>query len=161
MADEAPKDLIGFLDFYLVKKAPFQLPDGAKEAIVKFGPWVAVVLLVLTLPLLLLALGLSAVAFPIAASTGQIGFGLGFLTLPFVLLTFGLDVAALPGLFGRRMMGWKLIFYSRLLTIAWDVLMFQIVGAIIGGLIGLYILMQIRPLYNGAPAAAPGRAAGV
>ena len=35
MADEsqAPKDLIGFLDFYLVKKAPFQLPDGAKEAI--------------------------------------------------------------------------------------------------------------------------------
>lgn len=161
MAEEAPKDLIGFLDFYLVKKAPFQLPDGAKEAIVKFGPWVAVVLLVLALPLLLLALGLSAVALPIAASTGQIGFGLGFLTLPLLVVTLGLEVAALPGLFARRMMGWKLIFYSRLITIAWDVLLLQFVGAIIGGLIGLYILMQIRPLYNGAPAPASSRPAGV
>ena len=48
-ATEAPKDLIGFLDFYLVKKAPFQLPDAAKEIIVKFGPWITVVLLILTI----------------------------------------------------------------------------------------------------------------
>lgn len=160
MADEAPKDLIGFLDFYFVKKAPFQLPDGVKEFLVKYGPWIMVVVLVLSLPLLLLALGLSAVALPMAASTGQIGFGLGFLTLPLLLVTLALDVAALPGLFGRRMMGWKLIFYSRLITIAWDVLLLNLIGAIIGGAIGLYFLMQIRPLYNGAPAPA-SRPAGV
>ena len=29
-AAQPPKDLIGFLDFYLVQKAPFQLPDNAK-----------------------------------------------------------------------------------------------------------------------------------
>lgn len=37
-ATEAPKELIGFLDLYLVKKAPFQIPDAGREWIVKFGP---------------------------------------------------------------------------------------------------------------------------
>src|SRR6187431_17699 len=62
----APKDLIGFLDYYLVQKAPFQLPDGLREFIVQYGPWITVVLLVLSLPLLLVALGLSAVFLPFA-----------------------------------------------------------------------------------------------
>lgn len=160
MADEAPKDLIGMLDFYFVKKAPFQLPDGVKEAIVKYGPWVLVVVLVITLPLLLLALGFSAIAVPLAAGTGQIGTALSFLTIPLLLVTFGLEVAALPGLFGRKMMGWKLALYARLIAIAWNVLSLAIVSAIIGGVISLYVLMQIRPLYNGAAAPA-GRPAGV
>ena len=60
-AAQPPKDLIGFLDFYLVQKAPFQLPDNAKEWIVKYGPWIAIVLLILALPPLLFALGLSTV----------------------------------------------------------------------------------------------------
>jgi hypothetical protein len=158
MADEAPKDLIGFLDFYLVKKAPFQLPEGVKEAIVKFGPWVALVLIVLMLPFLLLVLGIGAFVLPFAAASGSAGAAAGFLTIPLVLVTLALDVAALPGLFARKMMGWKLIFYSRLITIVWDVLLLNILGAVIGGLIGLYILMQIRPLYNGAPAPARGPA---
>ena len=46
MADQAPKDIIGFLDYYLVTKAPFQLPMNIKEGIVKYGPWIAVVLYV-------------------------------------------------------------------------------------------------------------------
>ncbi|MSO56282.1 MAG: hypothetical protein EXQ55_05075 [Acidobacteria bacterium] len=36
-ATEAPKDLVGFLDFYLVAKSPFQIPAGGKDWIVKFG----------------------------------------------------------------------------------------------------------------------------
>ena len=42
--------LIATLDEYLVKKAPFALPDGVKEFIVRFGPWISLVLLVLSLP---------------------------------------------------------------------------------------------------------------
>lgn len=160
MADEAPKDLIGFLDFYLVKKAPFQLPDGVKEAIVKYGPWIALVLMVLTLPLLLFVLGIGAFVLPFAAAAGQSGALSGFLTIPLVLVTFALNAFALPGLFARKMSGWKLIFYSRLITIVWDVLLLNIVSAIVFGAISLYILMQVRPLYNGASAPA-GRPAGV
>ena len=140
-----PKDLIGFLDFYLVKQAPFQIPDGGREWIVKFGPWITVVLLILTLPILLFALGLGVIWIPF----GGVGYasGFGVLTL-FVLVELGLMIAALPGLFARKMAGWQLLFYSQLVNIAYNVLSGHVVSALLGGLIGLYILFQVRPLYR-------------
>ena len=142
---QAPKDLIGFLDFYLVQKAPFQLPDNVKEFIVKYGPWITVVLLVLTLPPLLFVLGLGTALMPF----GGIGYATGFTYLTIVLLIqVGLMVAALPGLFARKMSGWTLVFYSELASIAFSLLSGSILSAIVGGLIGLYILFQVRPLYT-------------
>ena len=144
-ATPPPKDLIGFLDFYLVKQAPFQIPEGGREWIVKFGPWITVVLLILTLPILLFALGLGVIWIPF----GGVGYasGFGVLTL-FVLVELGLMIAALPGLFARRMAGWQLLFYSQLVNIAYNVLSGHVVSALLGGLIGLYILFQVRPLYR-------------
>ena len=141
----APKDLVGFLDFYLVKQAPFQIPDGGREWIVKFGPWITVVLLILTLPILLFALGLGAIFIPF----GRIGYasGFGFLTL-FVIVEVGLMIAALPGLFARKMAGWRLLFYSQLVSIVYNVLTGNIVGGLLFGLIGLYILFQVRTKYH-------------
>ena len=140
-----PKDLIGFLDFYLVKQAPFQIPDGGREWIVKFGPWITVVLLILTLPILLFALGLGAIFIPF----GGIGYasGFGVLTL-FVIVEVGLMIAALPGLFARKMAGWQLLFYSQLVSIVYNVLSGHIVSALLFGLIALYVLFQVRPLYH-------------
>lgn len=153
MDTTAPKDVIGFLDYYLVRKAPFQLPDSAKEAIVKYGPWIAIVLLLISLPLILLAFGLGAAMLPFAPY-GYTGFGF---TVVVVLIEMVLDIAALPGLFARKMSGWRLIFYARLLAIAHSLLMGAIVSAILGGIISLYILFQVRPLYRaGAQAAAAG-----
>ena len=145
VTDTAPKDLIGFLDFYLVKKAPFQIPDGAREWIVKFGPWITVVLLILTLPLLLVALGIGAFVMPF----GGVGYaaGFGFLTIV-VIIELGLMIAALPGLFARKMSGWTLLFYSQLVSIVYNILSGNIVGGLIFGLIALYILFQVRTLYH-------------
>lgn len=151
MADQPPKDLIGFLDYYLVQKAPFQIPPGWRELIVRFAPWIAVVLIVLSLPVVLLALGLSAAVLPFAATQAP---GLG-LTMIVVIATLVLDVLALPGLFARRMGGWRLIFYARLVTIVSSLLQGAIVGGILAGLISLYVLFQIRPLYGAAAATAP------
>jgi hypothetical protein len=160
MEDQAPKDLIGMLDFYLVKKAPFQLPDGVKEAIVKFGPWIALVLILISLPFLLFALGIGAVLLPFAALASPTAAGTFGLVAIVVLVELVLDAAALPGLFARKMMGWKLIFYARLVAIVSSLLSGAIVGAILGGLISLYILFQIRPLYQeGSKAAAGGATA--
>jgi hypothetical protein len=142
---DAPKDLIGFLDFYLVKKAPFQIPDGGRELIVKFGPWITVVLLILTLPLLLVALGIGTVLIPFGGPGYATGFGLATLVL---LVEIGLMVAALPGLFARKMSGWTLLFYSHLASILVSLLSGSIVGGLLFGLIGLYILFQVRPLYR-------------
>jgi hypothetical protein len=143
--DQAPKDLIGFLDFYLVSKAPFQLPDGAKEWIVKFGPWITVVLLIFTLPPLLFVLGIGTVLMPF----GGIGYATGFGMMTIVLIVqVGLMVAALPGLFARKAAGWRLVLYSQLVGIVFSVLSGAIIGGLLFGLIGLYILFQIRPLYR-------------
>ena len=153
MPDEsqAPKDLIGFLDFYLVKKAPFQLPDGVKEALVRYGPWIAVVLLVIGLPPLLFLLGLGAVLIPftVPATGGAYAASFTYVTV-FVIVELALDIAALPGLFARKMSGWRLIFYARLVSIVSSLLSGLFVGAVVGGLISLYILFQIRPLYQEA-----------
>lgn len=140
-----PSDLIGFLDFYLVKKAPFQIPDAGREWIVKFGPWITVVLLILTLPILLVALGIGAVFVPF----GGIGYasGFGLLTIA-VIAEIGLMIAALPGLFARKMAGWRLLFYSQLVSIVFNLLSGSIVGGLLFGLIGLYILFQVRTLYT-------------
>jgi hypothetical protein len=142
---DAPKDLIGFLDFYLVKKAPFQIPDGGREMIVKFGPWITLILLILTLPMLLFALGIGTFLIPFGGPGYATGFGLVTLVL---LVEIGLMVAALPGLFARKMSGWTLLFYSQLVGILVSLLSGSIVGGLVFGLIALYILFQIRPLYR-------------
>jgi hypothetical protein len=142
---EAPKDLIGFLDFYLVKKAPFQIPDAGRELIVRFGPWITVVLLILLLPALLFVLGLGALLIPF----GGVGYAgsFGLLTI-FIIVEIGLMIAALPGLFARKMSGWTLLFYSQLVGIVHSVLSGNIVSGLLMALIGLYILFQVRPLYR-------------
>ena len=143
--NQAPKDLIGFLDFYLVQKAPFQLPDNAKEWIVKYGPWITVVLLILTLPPLLFVLGIGAVLMPF----GGVGYATGFTYLTIVLVAqIGLMVAALPGLFARKMSGWQLVFYAQLAAGVLSVLSGSVVGGIVGALISMYLLFQVRPLYK-------------
>jgi len=140
-----PKDLIGMLDFYLVKKAPFQLPDGAREAIVRFGPWIAVILLVIALPGILFLLGVGTALLPFGglAYATSFTYAVIFLIIHFVLL-----IAALPGLFARRMSGWRLAFYAELFNILWSLASLNIIGALLFGLIGLYVLFQIRGLYH-------------
>ena len=144
MTDQAPRDLIGFLDFYLVKKAPFQLPAEVREFFVKFGPWIALVFLVLSLPALLVMLGIGTAFMPFGGAVYTVGFSFATLVL---LAQLVLLAVALPGLFKRKMSAWRLIFYSQLVGILFQLLMGSFLGAIIGGLIGLYILFQIRPLY--------------
>ncbi len=142
---QAPKDLIGFLDFYLVQKAPFQIPENGKEWIVKYGPWITIVLLILSLPPLLLVLGLGAALVPF----GGVGYATGFTYLTIVLLAeLGLMVAALPGLFARKMSGWRLLFYAQIASFLFSLLSGAILGAILGAVIAMYILFQVRARYK-------------
>ena len=141
-ANLPPKDLIGFLDYYLVRKAPFQLPDAVKEVLVKFGPWIVVILLVLSLPALFLVLGISAAAVPYGAATYGLLWSVAF------FLQLALMALALPGLFARKMSGWTLLFYSQVVSVVAALLSYAIVSALIGGLIGFYILFQVRSLYK-------------
>lgn len=142
---QAPKDLVGFLDYYLVQKAPIQIPDAGREFIVKYGPWIALILLLISLPGLLIILGIGTALVPFGGMAYSVGFTYSAL---FLILYYVLMIAALPGLFARRRSGWNLVFYAELISIVHSLTMGAIFGAIIGGLIGLYILFQVRTKYN-------------
>jgi len=144
-SEQAPKDPIGFLNYYLVTKAPVQIPDNVKEWLVQYGPWITIVVLVVTLPALLAVLGLGAVLLPFAA----VGYGTGFGFIAIGLAAeIGLTLMALPGLFARKMSGWTLLFYARLVSLLASVLAGAIVSALVVGVISLYVLFQVRPLYK-------------
>lgn len=146
-ADEsaAPRDPIGFLDYYLVQKAPFQIPAGAREWIVRYGPWITLVVLVISLPPLLFALGIGAIVAPFAG----VGYATGFTYLTVVLIVqLGLMLMALPGLFARKMSAWRLLYYSQLIGLASGLLQGSVVSPLVAALIGFYILFQVRTLYS-------------
>ena len=142
---EAPKDLIGFLDFYLVEKAPFQLPEPVREFIVQYGPYVMAIFMVLSIPALLMLLGIGGLAMPFGGVGYASGFGLAAIGM---IATFVLNALALPGLFARKMTGWTWLFYGELVSIASSFLTGSIISALIGAVIGLYLLFQVRGKYS-------------
>lgn len=150
MADtqSASKDeqgLIATLDTYLVKQAPIQIPDGGKELIVKVGPWITLVMLVLMVPLLLVALGLGALLSPFGGVTAGAGFGI---TSIFVVVQIVLLIMALPGMFARKTSGWTLLFYEQLVSFVHALLSGSVISGVVGVILGLYILFQVREKYS-------------
>ena len=134
-------------DQYLVQKAPFQLPPGVKEFIVQFGPYITLVLMLLALPIILIALGISAFLLPFGYTAGGAGL-VSTLGLVIAVASLILEAMALPGLFKRSKTGWNFVFYSILLSAVGSLIHLDIVGLIIGTLISLYILFQIRSYYK-------------
>ncbi len=136
------------LNEYFGKKAP-QLPIGAKEAIVKFAPWVTLVLLVLGLPAVFLLFGLGALLTPFSYVVGGVHFGLSY-TLSLIILaaTLVLEALAIPLLMKRSKKGWNFIFYASLLGVVSNIVSFNLGSLIIGALISFYILFQIRSYYK-------------
>jgi len=61
---------------------------------------------------------------------------------------FVLTAAALPGLFARKMYGWRLLFYSEVVSGVTRLLGGYILGAVVVGVFGMWVLFQVRPLYK-------------
>lgn len=139
--------LENFLAVYLIKKAPYTIPSGAREKIVAIVPWIDLLLLVFFLPVLLMLLGLSSVLYSFNGAMGAYTGGWGLATV-LSIVSFGLEIFALPGLFKRKKYAWNLLMYSSLLVIVENVLFFSL-GGIVGAIIGLYVLFQIKDYYKG------------
>lgn len=141
------KKLEETLELYLIKKAP-SLPENAKEAIVKFSPYIALVVLVLSLPMLLGLLGLTAALTPFAFLGGvHSGFSFSFAGL-FLLATLVLEIIALPGLFSRKATAWRYMYYASLVNAVYALVRFDLGGLVIGTAISLYILFQVKSYYK-------------
>lgn len=135
------------LNEFFTKKLP-AFPDAAKEIIVKFGPYITVVMLILAIPAILALLGLGIAASPLAMMGGFRG-GLGYIvSLIFGLVMIVMEIMAVPGLFKRQMKAWKLLFYISLINAVSALLSFNLGSLIIGTGISWYVLFQIRSYYK-------------
>jgi len=141
------KQLEDLLSDYLVKKAP-ALPTNIKEVIVNFAPWVTLILLILTLPVVLAVFGLGAILSPLSFM-GGLTMGTNYLlTLVFSAVMLVLEALAIPGLFKKARSAWNLLFYSALVGALQNLVTFNLGGLIIGTLLGLYLLFQVREYYK-------------
>ena len=135
------------LEEYLGKKAP-ALPTSAKEAIVKYSPYITLLVLLFALPAILAALGLSALFTPFAYM-GGLRYGMSFsITTIILLVSLVLEGMAIPGLFARKASAWKLVYYATLVNGLYSLFSFNLGGFIIGTGIGLYVLIQIKSYYK-------------
>lgn len=135
-------DLIKSLED-VFKNAP-SLPTNIKEVLVKIAPWLALVAGLLGLLFGLMGLGLSPLGLLGGLRNGV------FLLLASVLVIVAavVDLMAFPKLNKREYAGWKLIFWSEIAWILWSLFAGNIIGAILGAVIGLYILFQVKSYYK-------------
>lgn len=136
-----------WLNLYFGEKAP-ALPNGLKEGIVKFGPWLILVMLLVSLPMLLAAFGLGSIIMPFSflrGVSGGLNYTVGFV---FTFAVLALEALALPGLFKRQKRAWNLLFYATLVSLVQNLVLFNLAALVISSVISWYILFQIRAYYH-------------
>ncbi|MDP3941179.1 MAG: hypothetical protein Q8Q49_02615 [bacterium] len=144
------KPLEDTLELYFGKKAP-ALPANIKEVLVKIAPYLAILSAIITVPAILLLFGLGGLATTLAPTGGvQVVSQVPLMWVSILLLVpvVLLDVMSIPGLFKRSLQGWTFLFWAQLISLASNLVQFNIVGALIGGAIGFYILFQIKSHYK-------------
>lgn len=141
--------LEAMLDEYMVRKAPFALPLGLKEFIVKVSPYLVIIFAILALPLIFAAIGLTAFFTPFAMMGGY-GWGFGaIVSLVVAVITLVMEVMAVPGMFKRTRGAWRLLFYVSIVSLIGSILSVSgIISGIIGAIIGWYILFQLKDMYK-------------
>jgi hypothetical protein len=142
-----------FEDIFL-KNAPYQLPKGAKEWLVKWAPLLVVVSVILSAFSILSSINAGSYYARLGVYIGA-GFGLRYyLGIAVFALQVVIMAAAYPGLKSHHKSGWKMLFYSGLVSLAYAVVSsFNIAGlfwSLIGSAIGFYILFQIKSYYTDA-----------
>lgn len=136
------------IEDFFTKTLP-SLPSNIKEILVKYGPWIALVGALLSLPVLIAALGLGAMFSSAAYYWGGMRYGYGYnLAWWISILSMGLSLWALPGLFKRQKYAWTLMFYSALATGLYNLLTFSLGSLVIGLGLSLYVLYQIKSYYK-------------
>jgi len=140
------------LDEYLVKKAP-ALPNNIKELIVQFAPWLIGLGLLMSLPAVLALIGVGSL-FGSFSYLGYYGYRVGgfggsyMISMIFMVISLVLEAMALPGLFAKSRKGWQMLFYATLVSAVSSLLSFNIGGLIIGTLLGMYLLFQVKSYYK-------------
>lgn len=139
------KGMLGQLEAWLadvmIKKAPFQIPMGGKNFLAMVAPYLVILGIVLAIPATLLVL----VTSPFLILGGG---GMAIVSFLFSIAALVIEAIALPGLFKRTQSSWRLLFYASVVSVIGSVVSLQIVSALIGAIIGWYIIFQVKEVYK-------------
>lgn len=129
---------------FLQKFPPFS--ESVKEFLVQYGPYIILILSVIGVLGLLTALGVGGAIF--GAGGASIGIGFNFyLGIALGIITLVLYLMAFSPLKARKRAGWNLLYYALLIGLVSNLIQLSIFGFIVGGLIGFWVLFQIREKY--------------
>jgi len=130
---------------FLGKFPPF--PDDVKEFLVKYGPYLILFGAIFMLFGLLTAFGIGTAAIGI----GVIAYGSGFMMYVSLLIATAIAIMylmAFSPLRARKKAGWNLMYYALLLSLLSSLIQLAILSVIIGGVLGFWVLFQIRDKYT-------------
>lgn len=141
------------LKVYFADKAPFQLPEKAKETIVKIAPYLAIIGVVFGVLGFITLLGAGAFLVPLGTLggivTGRPFMGVGYIVnILFLGVMVLLEALSIKGLFARKISAWRLMFYVSLVSLVSNLVNFNLGGLIIGALVSWYFLFQVKSYYK-------------
>lgn len=119
-------------------------PENVKESIAQYGPYVLIALAVLGLFGLLTAFGIGTAAIGVTTLAYGFNFYVGVLLTGITLVLY---LMAFTPLKARRRAGWNFLYYAVLISFVSNLLQLNFIGAIIGAVIGFWVLFQIREKY--------------
>lgn len=125
----------------------FELPKEAKEWIVKYSPYIALILGVLLLPVILGVFGLASFVGVWGSAIGVVG-PWYWLTLGIAAVEIVLYFMAYGYLVKKDKYGWALLWYSSALSLVSGVVGGLNLGTLLGAAVGFYVLYQIKYLYK-------------
>ena len=141
----AKKDFIQTVED-LYKSAP-ALPATARDVLVKIAPWVALIFGVLGVIAGVGAIGVTPLALLGGISNSLFLFVSGVLTIVASVLM----LMAFPKLRTMKIQGWRLLFWSEVVSVAGSIVTLN-VGSVVMGVviaaIAFYLLFQIKPAYK-------------
>jgi hypothetical protein len=151
MENQNNKDIIKTLEYYFVTKAPFHIPANIKELIVKLVPWGNVIYLVIIAPIILALIGLGTLVQDITGQYYRHTWSISSLVSAIILV---LIIVTTPGLFKRNIKSWTFMFYEIVISsigglfVGNRIYFGDIIGVIIGFVIGAYVWFQVKSYYS-------------
>lgn len=148
------KQLEDFFDTYLHKKLNIHLPPNVKEWIVKYSPWITLVILILAIPAILALLSLNAFLGSVNTMYAPYyhqayAFTGGMMLQGLIMIaSLVLEAMAIPLLIKRSLKGWHLVYYAVLVGAVGQLLGGQIINMIVSLALSMYFLFQVREYYK-------------
>lgn len=133
------------LSVYLVQKAP-ALPKEIKDLLVKLAPFFAILAVVFGLPAILAVFGLGAIMTPFALVAGA-RTGIYWVFWLVGLIQIVLAGMSIKPLFERTGHGWRLMYYSQILSVVASLGNFNL-GSLVFTVLSLYLLYQVKSSYK-------------